>query len=111
MTDPELRMRPISSRSRRDSSQIIEKNVTSSRGFALLPTMGGQTALNCACRSPAGHPRQIRHRDDRRTAMRSTKREEPAVPQPMERIGRRRRNRGSQTPPLEESYRDNIWPT
>ena len=69
MTDPELAdatyIEPI-------TPEIVAKIIEKERhvipgGFALLPTMGGQTALNCALvAAQAGHIGEIRRRDDRR---------------------------------------------
>ncbi len=84
MTDPELAdatyIEPI-------TPEIVGKIIEKERyvipgGFALLPTMGGQTALNCAL-SPAqaGHARSIRRRDDRRDCRRHRQgRRPPIVP-------------------------------
>ncbi len=69
MTDPDMADRtyiePI-------TPEIVAKIIAKERhaipgGFALLPTMGGQTALNCAL-EPAkdGRARALRRRDDRR---------------------------------------------
>ncbi len=69
MTDPELAdatyIEPI-------TPEIVAKIIEKERyvvpgGFALLPTMGGQTALNCALiPAQTGDIGKIRHRDDRR---------------------------------------------
>ena len=69
MTDPDLADRtyvePI-------TPEIVAKIIEKERyavpgGFALLPTMGGQTALNCALSlQENGRAGKIRHRDDRR---------------------------------------------
>ena len=84
MTDPELAdatyIEPI-------TPEIVAKIIEKERnvipgGFALLPTMGGQTALNCALSlRRAGHARQVRCRDDRRHGGRDRQgRRPPAVP-------------------------------
>jgi hypothetical protein len=76
MTDPDLAdatyVEPITPEI---VAKIIEKGAPSDGGFALLPTMGGQTALNCAL-SPEQEDarigpqdqrsREVRRRDDRR---------------------------------------------
>ena len=69
MTDPDMADRtyvePI-------TPEIVAKIIEKERyavpgGFALLPTMGGQTALNCALRlEKMGVLEEIRRRDDRR---------------------------------------------
>ena len=69
MTDPDMADRtyiePI-------TPEIVEKIIAKERyaipgGFALLPTMGGQTALNCALSlRKMGVLEQLRRRDDRR---------------------------------------------
>ena len=69
MTDPELAdatyIEPI-------TPEIVAKIIEKERhvvpgGFALLPTMGGQTALNCALSlRKHGRAREVRRRDDRR---------------------------------------------
>ena len=69
MTDPDMADRtyiePI-------TPEIVEKIIAKERyaipgGFALLPTMGGQTALNCALSlAQDGRARALRRRDDRR---------------------------------------------
>ena len=69
MTDPDLAdatyIEPI-------TPEIVAKIIEKERnvvpgGFALLPTMGGQTALNCALSlRQHGRARQVRRRDDRR---------------------------------------------
>ena len=64
MTDPEMAdvtyIEPI-------TWQMVEKIIAKERPDALLPTMGGQTALNCALDlHTRRRARQVRRRDDRR---------------------------------------------
>ena len=64
MTDPDLAdatyIEPI-------TPEIVAKIIEKERPDALLPTMGGQTALNCALSlQEDGHARQVQRRDDRR---------------------------------------------
>ncbi len=64
MTDPELAdatyIEPI-------TPEIVAKIIAAERPDALLPTMGGQTALNTALAlERAGRARKVRRRDDRR---------------------------------------------
>ena len=64
MTDPELAdatyIEPI-------TPEIVAKIIEAERPDALLPTMGGQTALNTALALyDDGRPREVRRRDDRR---------------------------------------------
>ena len=57
-------MRPTSSRSR---PEIVAKIIEKERPDALLPTMGGQTALNTALSlKQNGRAGEVRRRDDRR---------------------------------------------
>ncbi len=77
MTDPDMAdatyIEPI-------TPEIVAKIIAKERhaipgGFALLPTMGGQTALNCALSlAQDGRARKIRRRDDRRHAPRRSTR-------------------------------------
>jgi carbamoyl-phosphate synthase large subunit len=65
MTDPGLATPPISSRSRRKwSAKIIAHRAP--RKLVLLPTMGGQTALNTALTLNARRTGQVGRGDDRR---------------------------------------------
>ena len=84
MTDPDLAdatyIEPI-------TPEIVAKIIEKERnvlpgGFALLPTMGGQTALNCALSlRQMGTLEQIRRRDDRRDRRRDRQGRGPrAVP-------------------------------
>ena len=64
MTDPEMAdvtyIEPI-------TWQVVEKIIAKERPDAVLPTMGGQTALNCALDlHQHGVLREVRRRDDRR---------------------------------------------
>ncbi len=64
MTDPDLAdatyMEPI-------TPEVVAKIIEKERPDALLPTMGGQTALNCALTlAQDGRARKVRRRDDRR---------------------------------------------
>ena len=68
MTDPEFAdvtyIEPL-------TVEILEKIIAVERPSALLPTLGGQTALNLSMElDQGGHPREIRRRDDRREARR-----------------------------------------
>ncbi len=68
MTDPEFAdvtyIEPL-------TAEILEKIIATERPSALLPTLGGQTALNLSMElHRLGHPRQVRGRDDRRQARR-----------------------------------------
>ncbi len=63
MTDPDVAdatyIEPI-------TPEMVEKIIAKERPDALLPTMGGQTALNTAlCPRRLGGPREVRRRDDR----------------------------------------------
>ena len=84
MTDPDMADRtyiePI-------TPEIVAKIIAKERyavpgGFALLPTMGGQTALNCALSlQEDGRARTLRRRDDRRDRQGDRQgRGPPAVP-------------------------------
>ena len=64
MTDPELAdatyIEPI-------TPEVVAKIIAKERPDALLPTMGGQTALNTrAVAAPHGRARPLQRRDDRR---------------------------------------------
>jgi carbamoyl-phosphate synthase large subunit len=63
MTDPEMAdvtyIEPI-------TWQVVAKIIEKERPDALLPTMGGQTALNCALDLAARRAGKVRRRDDRR---------------------------------------------
>jgi carbamoyl-phosphate synthase large subunit len=48
--------------------QTVEKIIAKERPDAMLPTMGGQTALNCALDLAPRRARQVRRRTDRRFA-------------------------------------------
>ena len=72
MTDPELAdatyIEPI-------TPEIVAKIIEKERPDALLPTMGGQTALNTALDArQAGRAGEVRRRDDRRQAPRPSTR-------------------------------------
>ena len=72
MTDPELAdatyIEPI-------TPEIVAKIIEAERPDALLPTMGGQTALNTALAlDKHGRAREVRRRDDRRRAPRPSTR-------------------------------------
>ena len=63
MTDPEFAdatyVEPI-------TPEIVEQIIAKERPDALLPTLGGQTALNTAIVAARGrHPREVRRRIDR----------------------------------------------
>ena len=66
MTDPDMAdavyIEPI-------NPATVERIIAKEKPDALLPTMGGQTALNCALDlADARHARQVRRRADRRLA-------------------------------------------
>ena len=72
MTDPEMAdvtyIEPI-------TWQMVEKIIEKERPDALLPTMGGQTALNCALDlAQARRAGEVRRRADRRVAARRSTR-------------------------------------
>jgi hypothetical protein len=71
MTDPEMAdvtyIEPI-------TWQVVEKIIEKERPDALLPTMGGQTALNCALDLAATACWKVRRRADRRLARRPSTR-------------------------------------
>jgi carbamoyl-phosphate synthase large subunit len=52
---------------RADHLEMVEKIIAKERPDALLPTMGGQTALNCALDLAARRAGEVRRRDDRRS--------------------------------------------
>ena len=99
MTDPELAdatyIEPI-------TPEFVTKIIEKERPDALLPTMGGQTALNAALSlERAGVLEEIRRGDDRRARRGDRQGRGPrAVPRgDARRSGSRRRARGSPTPP------------
>ena len=72
MTDPDFAdatyVEPI-------SPDVIETIIAKEKPDAILPTLGGQTALNAAMAlHEAGHPRQVRRRTDRRERRRDPRR-------------------------------------
>ena len=92
MTDPELAdatyVEPI-------TPEIVAKIIEKERPDALLPTMGGQTALNCALSlRKHGRAGQVRRRDDRRHGRGDRQGRGPrAFREAMTKIGLRRRTR------------------
>jgi len=62
MTDPELAHRtyiePL-------TKEYLEEIISREKPDALLPTVGGQTALNLAVELPKAHPRKMQSGDDR----------------------------------------------
>ena len=72
MTDPEMAdatyIEPI-------TWSVVEKIIAKERPDALLPTLGGQTALNCALDlHKHGVLAEVRRRDDRRQRRRRSRR-------------------------------------
>ena len=100
MTDPEIAdatyVEPI-------TPEFVEKIIAKERPDALLPTLGGQTALNTAISlHESGHPGEVRRRADRRQRRGH---QQGRGPRPVQgrRRGRPRARSGTASPPARSS--------